>query len=439
MHPEPAANMLESSNQWMRNSITFKLLSMAVVIILLIIPSVIISVLIEERSDTADEATEEVSQKWGLAQVITGPMLVVPFKELTQTAAGEVGSKTRHAYFLPESLQVDGTIDPSVRYRGIYEVTVYTADLSLRGSFAPPSFAEWEVDPLDILWNEAAVVTGIRDMRGINEVITLNWNGEESTFGGGIEAEGVVQTGVSARVDALQGGDFSFDLSLNGSQSIKLVPAGKETAVSLHSPWPSPKFDGAFLPDSREIDGEGFSADWRVLDLNRPYPQRWRDSANGIEESAFGVALVLPVDHYRKALRAARYAFIVITLTLLSFFLIEVRQKKRAHPFQYILVGLMLCLFYTLLLSISEHVSFNAAYALAGVATITAIAFYMQSVYHSRKLSMLTGGILITLYLFILLLLQMEDYALLSGSIGLFIALALTMYLTRNVQWYRQQ
>ena len=423
----------------MQSSITFKLLTMAVVIVLLIIPSVIISVLIEERSQTADEAIDEVSQKWGYAQEITGPMLMVPFKELQQAAGQEATAVTRYAYFLPESVDISGDIAPTVRYRGIYEVTVYSAELEINGSFASPSFTDWEVAPEDILWNEAALVVGIPDMRGINEVITLAWNGTDTTFGGGIGADGVVTSGVSARVDAMQGGTFQFGLNLNGSRSLRVVPVGKETTLNLASSWPSPKFDGAFLPDEREIDGDGFTATWHVLDLNRPYPQRWRDTTRGISDSAFGVELVLPVDHYRKALRASRYAFIVITLTLLSFFLIEVRQKKRAHPFQYILVGLMLCLFYTLLLSISEHVSFNAAYGIAGLATITAIALYIQSVYHSRPLSMLTGGILIALYLFIYLLLQMEDYALLTGSVGLFIALALTMYLTRNVQWYRSE
>ena len=431
--------MIDKAKHWMRHSLNFKLLSMAVVILLLIIPSVIISVLIEERSNTADEATEEVSQKWGYAQIVTGPMLVVPFKEARQNNAGEAVQRTRHAYFLPESLHFEGSIAPSVRYRGIYEVTVYTAGLSVAGTFAAPTFADWEVETEDILWNEATVILGIRDMRGINEVITLNWNGREAEFTGGIEANDVVALGVSARVDASAGGDFSFDLSLNGSRSISVVPAGKETLVTLTSPWPSPKFDGAFLPDEREVSDEGFTATWHVLDLNRPYPQRWRDATHGVAESAFGVSLVLPVDHYRKALRASRYAFIVITLTLLTFFLIEVRQKKHAHPFQYILVGLMLCLFYTLLLSISEHVSFNAAYAIAGLSTITVIACYIQSVYHTRVLSALTAAVLVVLYLFIYLLLQLEDYALLSGSIGLFIALALTMYLTRNVQWYAHE
>ncbi len=431
--------MTDKAKQWMRQSLTFKLLSMAVVIVLLIIPTVIISILIEERSNTADEATEEVSQKWGHAQVITGPMLVVPFREARQAGGSEAIPRTRYAYFLPESLAINGDIAPSLRYRGIYEVTVYTADLSLSGSFSPPSFADWEVEPEAIHWSEAAVIAGIRDMRGINEAITLEWNGEAHEFAAGIEANGVIASGVSARVDAIQGGTFAFDLSLNGSRSLQMVPAGKVTTATLASSWPSPKFDGAFLPDEREVGDEGFSARWHVLDLNRPYPQRWRDTTSGVFESAFGVALVLPVDHYRKALRASRYAFIVITLTLLTFFLIEVRQKKRAHPFQYILVGLMLCLFYTLLLSISEHVSFNAAYAIAGAATIAAISFYMQSVYHARVLSILTAAVLVVLYLFIYLLLQLEDYALLTGSIGLFIALCLTMYLTRNVQWYLQE
>ncbi len=420
----------------MRDSVTFKLLSMAVVLVLLIIPSVIISTLIEERSRTADEATEEVGQKWGLSQVITGPMLVVPYREMQPTGSTDTAPVTRHAYFLPERLDVSGTIEPTVRYRGVYEVIVYTADLSIGGSFAPPSFADWDVKAEDILWNEAALIAGVRDMRGINEVITLDWDGTAIPFGGGVEATGVVEAGISARIPAQAGGRFAFDLSLKGSRSLEVVPVGRETAVSLASSWPSPKFDGAFLPDSREVGKEGFSADWQVLDLNRPYAQRWRDTTHGVDESAFGVALVMPVDHYRKALRASRYAFIVIGLTLLSFFLIEVRQKRRAHPFQYILVGLMLCLFYTLLLSISEHVSFDLAYVVAGAATITAIACYIQSMYHSRMLSIITGGVLVVLYVFIYLLLQMEDYALLTGSIGLFVALALTMYLTRSVQWY---
>ena len=417
---------------------TFKLLSLASVIILLIIPSVIISVLIEERSNTADEAADEVSQKWGHAQVITGPMLVVPFRELQQTTAGDVASRTRYAYFLPESLEIDGDIEPSVRYRGIYEVTVYTADLSISGEFLPPSFADWEIDPEAILWNEAALIMGVRDMRGINETITLEWNNAETEFRGGIEAEGVLSSGVSARVEVSQGGAFDLDINLNGSRSIQVVPAGKETMVTMQSPWPSPSFDGAFLPDEREVADEGFSAEWYVLDLNRPYPQKWRDNTQGVEESAFGVALVLPVDHYRKGVRASRYAFIIITLTMLTFFLIEVRKQKHAHPFQYILVGLMLCLFYTLLLSISEHVPFVYAYVIAAVAVVTTITLYVQSIYHARVLSYLTGGVLVALYLFIYLLLQLEDYALLSGSIGLFIAFALTMYLTRNVEWYRR-
>jgi len=430
--------MLDKAKNWIRFSMTSKLISLGAVALLLSIPAALISVLISERSRLADDATTEVSAKWGNAQVITGPMLVVPFRELQRTATGELASNTRHAYFLPESLSVNGELIPSVRYQGIYEVMVYTSALAFSGQFVPPNFADWEIDTETILWSEAALIMGIEDMRGINETITLSWNDAQTAFSGGIEAKGVVSSGISANIDVADGGTFSFELSLNGSQSLMIVPAGKTTSMSLASSWPSPKFDGAFLPDEREVDTAGFSAQWHVLDLNRPYPQKFRGTTQGVEESAFGVSLVLPVDHYRRAMRASRYAFIVIFLTLLTFFLVEVRNQKHAHPFQYILVGLMLCLFYTLLLSISEHVSFNSAYAIAGAAVITTIALYMQSVYHEHTLTLLTGGVLIAIYLFMYLLLQLEDHALLVGSIGAFIAVALTMYLTRNVEWYRR-
>ena len=218
---------MESPKQWMRESLTFKLLSMGLIIVLLIIPSVIIAALIDERSNTADEATEEVSQKWGHEQLIVGPMLMVPFKEPRMGTNGDVAGDTRHAYFLPSSLAVNGELIPSIRYRGVYEVTVYTANLEFSGSFDPPSFVDWEVDGENILWNEASMIVGIRDMRGINEVMTLDWNGANHTFGAGLDADGVVSTGVSTRVDAAQGGDFAFDLSLNGSRSIQVVPRGQ--------------------------------------------------------------------------------------------------------------------------------------------------------------------------------------------------------------------
>jgi inner membrane protein len=230
---------------------------------------------------------------------------------------------------------------------------------------------------------------------------------------------------------------FAFDLDLNGSQALRFVPLGRETNVQLASTWATPSFDGAFLPDERTVTDDGFSSDWRVLHLNRNYPQQWRGTSVALNESAFGVTLLVPVDQYQKSMRAAKYAILVIALTFLVFFFAEIRNRERVHPFQYILVGLALCLFYTLLLAASEQVAFNLAYVVAGLATIGLVTAYTRSIFASRTLSLLTGGVLLVLYGFVFVILQLQDFALLVGSIGLFVALALTMYLSRNIDWYR--
>ena len=230
---------------------------------------------------------------------------------------------------------------------------------------------------------------------------------------------------------------FNFNVKLKGSEYINFVPVGKVTDIELSSDWNNPSFDGPFLPDSREIDDDGFTAHWNVLHLNRNYPQAWIGAQHKVKDSAFGVNLLIPVDSYQKSERSIKYAILFIGLTFLVFFFIEIINKKRVHPIQYILVGLALCLFYTLLLSISEHTSFNIAYGISTLLTIGLISTYTKTVLKSNALTGLMGGILIILYLFIFIIIQLQDYALLMGSIGLFIILGLVMYFSRKIDWYQ--
>ena len=432
-------NFFERMNQWIRDSITIKLILMLVVILLLLIPSSMIASLVNERNQRQNAATAEISQKWAHDQVVTGPMLIVPFKETHVTQDDRVAETTRYAYFLPDELGIRGSVTTQTRYRGIYEAVVYTTDLAVSGVFAAPDFSDWNIDASAILWDEASLAVGIRDMRGINDNVTLSWRESAIDFEAGVEAQGVIKAGMSAPVTVGEAERyaFRFDISLNGSRSLRFVPVGKESTVRLTSSWSAPSFDGAFLPHERTIEEDGFTASWRVLNLNRSFPQAWRDETSGLGASAFGVTLLIPVDHYRKSSRAAKYAILVITLTFLAFFLTEILCRKRAHPFQYILIGLALCLFYALLLSLSEHISFNLAYAMAAAATIGAVALYVRSVFKTRMLSLMTGGVLVVLYGFVYMLLQMEDHALLVGSIGMFVALGLTMFLSRNINWFQ--
>lgn len=218
---------------------------------------------------------------------------------------------------------------------------------------------------------------------------------------------------------------------------MNFVPVGKTTRVRIASGWETPSFDGAFLPDEREVSEEGFHAEWKVLHLNRNFPQKWRDRNHSISGSEFGVELLFPVDHYQKGHRAAKYAVMFIGLTFVLFFFSEILNRRRIHPIQYLLVGLSLCLFYTLLISFSEHISFALSYLIASVSIITLITAYSASVLRNKRLVALVGFALVVLYSFLFTILQLEEYALLMGSIGLFIVMAAIMYLSRNVDWYK--
>ncbi len=232
--------------------------------------------------------------------------------------------------------------------------------------------------------------------------------------------------------------DFKYDLDLQGSNNLSFIPIGNTTDIKIKSSWNAPSFNGTFLPDERSVSDSGFEAQWHILQLNRNYPQMWEGNmySETMHSSAFGVNLIESLDDYQKSMRSVKYAILIIASTFLVFFLVEMMNGKRIHPFQYILVGLALCLFYILLVAISEQLNFNAAYIISAAAIVVMISLYSISIFTSKKLSFLLFAILTVLYGFLFVTLQMSDYALLTGSIGLTIMLASTMYFTRNINWY---
>ena len=207
--------------------------------------------------------------------------------------------------------------------------------------------------------------------------------------------------------------------------------------MNISSSWDTPSFIGSFLPADRNIEADGFQANWKIFHLNREYPQQWTDGEFNLGSSAFGTRLMFPVDHYQKSTRSVKYAIMFIALTFIIFFLCEILSKIRIHPIQYLLVGIGLVIFYTLLLSFSEHINFELAYGISTMAIVGLITFYSRSVLGSYKLALVVGGALTSLYVYLFFTLQMEDYSLLLGSLGLFVILALIMYLSRNINWYR--
>ena len=441
-------SLFERFNTWLRTSVTMRIATIGILILLFMIPISSIESLIREREYRQQDTIQEVSALWGNPQTIKGPILTIPYSTFSKVYDQEDKDKfrlveqTEYAHFLPEELTINGQLMPEVRYRGIYEVIVYSSEVKLEGEFLAPDFSEWKINPADIHWDDAYLALGLPDLRSIQQYVEVSWDTATYSFNPGIESRDVIQTGIHAALSLTpteeKGAKHRFSLSLdfNGSSSLDFVPLGKSTRVSINSPWKDPSFGGAFLPDDRSVAETGFTAHWEVLHLNRPYPQSFRGAQHGIDASAFGVSLLLPVDEYQKSMRSAKYALMLVSLTFIIFFFIQILRKVRIHPIQYIMVGLALVVFYTLLIALSEHISFQWAYYVASVAIITMITLYVHSIFKNAQLTLIMGGILVILYAFIYTIIQLQDYALLMGSVGLFIVLGIVMYLSRKIDWY---
>ena len=423
----------------LKNSIGVRLLIIATLTLLFLIPTSMIEGIIEEREDRRDDAAEDITGKWGDMQAIVGPVLTIPYRHTYQNSDDEVMTATRYAHFLPEEVRVDGAVDPQVRYRSIYKAIVYNSTLRIRGSFEAPDPSLLNIAPSNVLLDQAFVSLGIRDMKGIKELIEIDWDGTTYSANPGIESSDVLSSGVSiAPALQVQDAPYTFDvrLNLNGSSGLFFSPVGKQTHVTLSSEWPNPSFAGGFLPTEREISASGFTSTWNVLHLNRNFPQQWKGRNPEVAETVFGVNLLLSVDEYQKSMRTAKYAILFISLTFLTFFMMELLAKKVIHPVHYLLIGFALLTFYTLLLSLSEYMVFAYAYLLASVGVVSLISVYSLSVLSDWTMSGLVLGVLSLLYGYLYILMQLQDYALLMGSIGLFVVLALVMYLTRNIDWF---
>ncbi|MEZ4740723.1 MAG: cell envelope integrity protein CreD [Flavobacteriales bacterium] len=433
----------------MRRSLTFRAIVVGILVLLLLIPLSMVQDLIRERSYRMQEAESGISADWGGAQTITGPIIDVPFEVPVRvsTSASPTGYETRieihHAYFLPEQLKADAELQPYKKHRGIYEVAVYGSRTKLAGAFAPIS-ADRLKSEHNFLWDQAKVLLGVTDLRSIKEQVSMRIGGRTIQFEPGLPTNDVISNGLSAPfpMDTAHIGrplDFDTELTINGSGSYNLVPVGKVTKATCVSEWPDPSYHGAFLPDpqdSAQTSMAGLNARWTVLHLNRPYPQEFTSSMNAaLEGSAFGVRLMQPVDEYHKNERASKYGLMLIVLVFLVFFFVEVLQQLRIHPIQYLLVGFALCIFYTLLIAISEHLGFGKAYVISAVSVITLVVVYAHSVFQVKRASQLLGLIMLLVFGFMFALIHEQDYALLFGSIGLFITLALVMWVSRRIDW----
>jgi inner membrane protein len=420
---------------------------MAGVFVALLVPITMIYTLVYERTSRRDEATRAISDEWGRPQRLSGPMLTLPFRYVVQRTNAAAETIEDRAAFLPEQLQIEAAITSEIRTRGLFEVPVYRTALTMTGRFAAPVITRVFTGAPEVRWQEAQVGLAISDPRGIAGPVQFTWLGAPVRVRGGLADHTLGPAGIHAMVPLTPetAGPLAFTMTLeiNGTRSLEFLPVADDTVIRMRSSWPHPGFHGAPLPYGRTITSEGFSAEWRVPQFGHGFPSAWsaatikRDSFTAaVEAAAVGVTLLQPVDIYQQTSRALKYAVLFIVMTFVVAFLWEIIGGALVHPIQYLFIGFALCVFYLLLLALSEHLGFDTAYLWSSASTISLITWYWQWVIRARRRALLMLAALATLYGFLYLLLRSEDSALLAGAIGLFLMLALVMFLTRRVDWF---
>ena len=340
----------KSFGQWIKTSLTIRMMMIGILILVMLIPLSFIESLIQERAFRQEEVVKEINEKWGNEVLLYGPLLKVPYNthttskiwdEKTKVYKEEKTTATNYAYFFPADLSIDSKIVTEPLDRGIYESIVYTADINISGKFDYPNFETQDIAPEDILWNKATIILKSSNLKGIKS--NLNFNLGEETYPlrskyttnrelNTMETKFLKEDSFSLDKTRL----FALNFKVQGSESLRFIPVGKETKVSMSSDWGSPSFDGNFLPDTKtkKITENGFKANWKVLEINRDFEQEFFGSLPDISYSAFGAKLIIPVDEYQKSERASKYGYLVIALTFLVFFLIQSISKINIHPFQ---------------------------------------------------------------------------------------------------------
>jgi inner membrane protein len=454
---------MENSKTKITHSLTFKGIAIVVLILLLLIPGAMIQDLIKERENRSKETILRINNKWSLSQTVCAPLLAIPYTTTMIDKDKKTFTEEHTLYLTPKELNIFADVTPEIRYYGIYKAVLYKSQIKLSGNFS--SLKNLKIDDAKLHFNKAFLALGVTDLRGIAQMpdVTINNNSIETAVGD-MEifdaTEEVIKTSFRKfsediysynkeikgktliinlkeiiNPDSLQYPlAFNCDMKLNGSSSINFIPLGQTTSVNVDGAWQSPSFTGNFTPEY-SIDKKQFKASWNVLSFNRNIPEFWSDSSvSNFGDNSFGVNLIETVDHYQQNMRSAKYALMFITLTFIVFFFVEIFTKKPIHFIQYLLVGVALILFYSLLLSFSEQIGFAWSYLIASIAIISLITFYAGSIFKQKIATIILAGVLIALYAFLYIILQLENLALLFGSVFLFLSLGIIMFASNKIK-----
>ena len=413
----------------LKDSLPVKILLMGIVALLMLIPLAMVKDQISEREHTAAESRDEVAASWGHAQTLSGPVLKFSYDITIPDEKGKPVTEHETATVYPRSLVYDIDLNTQTLHRSIYDIMVYGAEVAVTGDFVIPALYGQK------RLTEQEVTIGLSDLRGVEGDVDITLGDKSYAFHSGSSGytDGnrmSVRTSIlketidldKALMDGKTVLPFRLTYRVKGSSSLMVRPYGGTTEVKMHSNCPDPSFTGDFLPSEREVTDEGFTARWSVSEINRGNP----------DDTLFGVNLLQGVTQYQQSMRSAKYGILIILLVFLAGLAVELLGKKKISIVQYLVIGLSLVLFYVLVLSFSEFMRFPLAYALAALMTVAALLGYFRGILRDRSAWLLTALVALA-FLISYVLLQMETYAFLAGTLILFVLLTGIMYLTRNL------
>ncbi|MDR2479828.1 MAG: cell envelope integrity protein CreD [Treponema sp.] len=433
---------------------TFKILMLILLVLLLLIPLSMIKGLIYERNRTATEAEDGIMEAWGSQLAEAGPVILVPGVKTSElrTKTERDGEKieivkTPFTLFItPRQLNIKANFKTEIRRRGIFSVPLFSGALTLSGDF-DPSAAIASLRPGEALsLNEAELVIALSNQKGIRKIDNARWDGGGLFFQPGSRSMAIARnsydrlnSGMFAALPGFENKGTSFDITIaiQGGQYVRFLPVGQDTHVEIAADWASPSFQGSFLPNESNISESGFDAVWDISYLSRDIPLFWKnDTEIDFSTSLFGVNFFRTIDTYSLNTRAVKYAILFLIVPFLTLFLLEVFTRKRIHPVPYLLSGIANVIFYLLLLSLSEQMRFYLAYLTAASAVTVLMTLYSRTMLPSWNKSWYMGLVVVLSYVLLYAVLNAESYALLIGSIGAFVVVALVMFLTRKLDWY---
>jgi inner membrane protein len=414
------------------------------------IPLWMVFALTSERESRRDEVAYAIGQEWGQPQSVYGPLLVIPYLARVPLDTSKTTIARRHLIVLSETMTAEVSASTEERSVSIYQVPVYSSHIAVNGRFGAVDPALFGSDMTTILWDEAFVSLSVDDLTGI-EGATLSVGSRELTLEPGATRDGsypmatggiiAVGAGVHAPLGLsgpIAGFDYALDLRLRGTDSLRLAPVGRQSEVTMSSNWPHPNFAIGMLPSERTITADGFDATWRVPYLARPAPQSWtleRDGYFRFSGEMLGVGFVEPVDFYALVERSLKYGLMFIGVTFLTVFVLETLSPHRIHIVQYCLVGLVLVMFFVLLLALSERIGFGPAYVIAAAATTIVVSAFIGLALASRLRAAIAAAAFAATFALLYAILRLEDLALLAGSVIGFLALSGLLFATRKVDW----